>query len=63
MKIDVNWSLCDGNGFCVVEAPAFFDLDDDDQLVVLRDGFGPAERTEVDAAVRGCPKAALRVTD
>ena len=45
----------------MLEAPEFFDLDADDALTVLREEFGPEDRPVVEAAVRGCPKAALSI--
>ena len=63
MKIHLDRGLCDGNGVCAIEAPAFFELDDDDELVVLRDEFGDHERPVVELAVRGCPKNALLIEE
>ncbi len=61
MKIVVDWALCDGNGVCSVEAPDIFELNDDDELVVLRPEFGPELETQAVGAVRVCPKRALRL--
>lgn len=58
-KLLVNWSLCDGNAACVVEAPSVFDIDDEDNLVVLHDEIPSEELTLVEAAVLACPKHAL----
>ena len=63
MRVRLDRELCDGNGICAVEAPAFFELDDDDELIVLREDFGPDEATTVALAVRGCPKHALVIED
>ena len=60
MKVVVDWALCDGNGVCSVEAPDLFELDDDDQLVVLKDEFGTEFEQQALAAVRVCPKRALQ---
>jgi len=59
MKVEVDWNLCDGNGVCAIEAPEHFEMDDDDELHVLKDDVSDAERPEVEAAVRVCPKRAL----
>ncbi len=61
MRIHVDWSRCDGNGVCAGEAPALFSLDDEDQLHVLQQEFGPDLKDAAEAAVRGCPKRALRL--
>lgn len=61
MKINVNWSLCDGNGVCAAEAPKIFDLDDDDNLILLQELIGPDLLDQAERAVRVCPKRALRL--
>ncbi|WP_420606455.1 ferredoxin [Novosphingopyxis sp.] len=61
MKVVVDWALCDGNGVCSVEAPDIFELNDDDELVVLKDEFGAELKEQASAAVRVCPKRALRL--
>jgi ferredoxin len=62
MKVAVDWGLCDGNGVCAVEAPSVFELDDDDELHLLKDEIGDGERAEVEAAARVCPKRAINLT-
>jgi ferredoxin len=59
MKVVVDWMRCDGNGACVLEAPEVFDLDDNDDLVVLQEQPGEEARSMVEAAVAACPKRAL----
>ncbi|MBH0779799.1 ferredoxin [Nocardia bovistercoris] len=61
MKVIVDWGLCDGNGVCAIEAPTVFEIDDDDELRLLKDQIDDAERARVDSAVRVCPKRALRL--
>ena len=61
MKLVVNWPLCDGNGACVVEAPELLQLDDNGDLVVLSETFGPELEAKVEAAVTMCPKQALKI--
>lgn len=63
MKVVVNWALCEGNGNCAAAAPELFELDDDDQLHVLKDSFGDDLRARAEAAVRSCPKNALSLED
>jgi ferredoxin len=59
MKVVVDWMRCDGNGACVVEAPQVFDLDDNDELVILQEEPAEDARGSVEAAVAACPKRAL----
>jgi ferredoxin len=61
VKIHVDSMLCDGNGACALEAPGIFELDDADQLVVLEENPGPADRARVAAAVGACPKRAISI--
>jgi ferredoxin len=63
MKVTVDWVLCEGNGVCAMEAPDHFEMDDDGELVVLKDTVSEAERGAVEAAVRACPKRALALAD
>ena len=58
-KIVVDWSLCDGNANCTDAAPALLSVDDDDQLHVLKETFGPKHFEAAEEAVRVCPKHAL----
>ena len=63
MRVTVDETLCEANGFCESLAPEVFVLGDAD-VVRISDGPVPL-RLEVDvrAAVEQCPKAALRLCD
>ena len=61
VKADLD--LCQGYANCVMEAPRFFEVDDDGVVVVLKDEFVEEERMRVEAAVRSCPVRALRIDD
>jgi ferredoxin len=63
MKVNVDRGLCDANGACAVEAPAVFELNDDDQLVVLNETVGQQDIDAVRSAIRVCPKRALSLSD
>jgi ferredoxin len=57
----VDFALCEGNGQCAFDAPQVFQLDDEDNLIVL-DYEPPEDQWEqVETAVRGCPKRALSI--
>ena len=61
MRVIVDPDLCEGNGVCEKVAPEIFRLGDDDQARVLQERPGEALRTEVEQAVRRCPRQAIRV--
>jgi ferredoxin len=63
MKVAVDRSRCESYGFCADAAPAYFQLDDEGDLVVERDEVDAADEADVLAAVRVCPVAALTVGD
>lgn len=64
MKIAVDLVACEMHGDCVMEAPEVFDLEDDSDVVtVLNDEPDEALRAKVQAAVRMCPVAAIRIQD
>jgi ferredoxin len=63
MKIELDRAKCTGIGMCESVAPNFFEIDDDGELVVHRvDANGDDEVADVEAAVRACPTAALRLS-
>ena len=63
MKIKVDWSLCDGNGLCAIEAPDLLELDEDDQLILLKETFGEEYRERAVKAAQVCPKCALSIEE
>jgi ferredoxin len=63
MRVIVDESLCEANGFCESLAPDIFELGDSD-VVHIAEGPVPQDREiDVRAAVDQCPKAALRMVD
>jgi ferredoxin len=63
MRVTVDETLCEANGFCESIAPDIFELGDAD-VVQIADGEVPPDRKiDVRAAVDQCPKAALRLVD
>ena len=63
MKVSVDPMVCEANGVCVGLAPEVFDLNDDDELTILRPDV-PADQADlVRHAVRSCPKAALSLEE
>jgi len=61
MRIDVDHALCDGNGLCAERAPSHFELDENDELRVLRADVDDASIAAVRSAVHACPKSALQL--
>jgi ferredoxin len=55
--------VCEANGVCVGLAPEVFDLDDDDELRILKPDVPAEEQDHVRHAVRSCPKAALSLEE
>ncbi len=61
MRIVVDRDQCEANGVCEALAPETFRVDDDDLLEILSDVVSEEQRADVEAAVYGCPKQALRL--
>lgn len=59
--LSASFPECKGYANCVVAADDFLDLDDDGIVVILEDQVEEHERSRVEAAVRSCPVAALRL--
>lgn len=58
-EIEVDRDLCEANELCVGIAPAVFELDDDEELRILRPTVPAEEIERVSQAVAACPKNAL----
>ncbi|MFD7169259.1 ferredoxin [Streptomyces violascens] len=64
MRLDVDRERCQGAGMCALTAPAVFDQDTEDGLVLLlasRPSPGQAASARLAAGL--CPAAAITVTD
>ena len=59
MEINVDRSRCEANALCVAFAPAVFELDDDEELVLLMPNPPESEVERVSQAVTACPRNAL----
>lgn len=59
MRIKADFDLCESNAICVGMAPEFFDLDDDDYLVILSEDVPEDRVDELRQVVASCPKSAL----
>ncbi|GAA0218508.1 ferredoxin [Spirillospora sp. NPDC000708] len=63
MRVRVDPLVCEANGVCVGLAPEVFDLNDDDELEILKPDVPAEEADRVRHAVRSCPKAALTLEE
>ncbi|UAK39391.1 ferredoxin [Gordonia bronchialis] len=63
MKVTVDYGKCTGLGICESLAPEFFEVNDDGELVLLKEEIGPDELKAVEEAVAGCPTEALRIVN
>lgn len=58
-KIVVDRDKCEGLGMCEAMASDYFELDDDEQMVVLQEDVPESDRGHVHAATQACPVLAL----
>jgi 3-phenylpropionate/trans-cinnamate dioxygenase ferredoxin reductase subunit len=59
----VDLGLCQGYANCINVAPDIFDLNDDDQVMLLRADVEAADQPRIEDAVHGCPVSALSIAD
>ena len=63
MRVRVDNTLCESNGVCVKLCPEVFELDDDDDLLILIENPGVELREKLEHAVARCPRQALRLEE
>ncbi|MCV7167869.1 ferredoxin [Mycobacterium stomatepiae] len=63
MRVTVDETLCEAQGFCESLAPDVFELGDEDVVQIADGEVAPDREIDVRAAVDQCPKAALRLID
>lgn len=61
MKVIVDFVKCTGLGICESMAPEIFEVNDDGELVLLKEDITDDELRSVEEAVAGCPTEALRI--
>ncbi|MCX6398476.1 MAG: ferredoxin [Propionibacteriales bacterium] len=59
----VDFDKCTGLGICESLAPDFFEVNDDGELIVLKEDISDADLQEVEEAVGGCPTEALKIVE
>ena len=60
-RVVLDRAKCTGIGICEALAPEFFEVNDDGDLVVLRDDVPISAEADVVAAAEGCPTQALLI--
>lgn len=63
MKIVVDFDRCESNAVCMGVAPDIFEVKEDNFLYILDETPPESERAQVEAAVEGCPKAAISIQE
>jgi ferredoxin len=63
MRIVVDYDQCESHAICMSILPQVFEVRDDDFMYVLDETPPEHLRADVEAAVRACPKQALKVVD
>lgn len=61
MKCVIDFDRCTGLGICESVAPHIFEVNDEGDLVLLKDEISPADLQAVEDAVVGCPTEALTI--
>lgn len=63
MRIIVDRNRCNATGICESMAPSFFEVNDEGELLVLREDVSDEDRTLIEQTIIGCPTGALSLTD
>ena len=63
MKIKVDRDLCESNQLCVSACPEVFQMNEDDELVLIIENPDESLRNDVIAAINLCPRLALSLED
>jgi ferredoxin len=63
VRVVVDFTLCESNALCVEAAPEVFEVRGDDILYVLNENPPQGLRAKLEAAVRVCPKQAIKIED
>ncbi len=61
MKILVDYDLCEANAICQRSCPEVFRVEEDDTLTILLKEPEESLRTQLEEAVRLCPRQALKL--
>ncbi|HET9062205.1 MAG TPA: ferredoxin [Candidatus Binatia bacterium] len=61
MRIVVDYDLCEANARCMKACPEIFEVDENDNLIVKQETFDASLAAKVEAAVKACPRQAIRI--
>jgi sterol 14-demethylase len=61
ITVKVDRDLCQGHAMCMNEAPAYFKVGEDHQVMILKEDISDADLQKVESAVRYCPNSALKI--
>ncbi|ORW90787.1 ferredoxin [Mycolicibacter terrae] len=62
-QVVVDYGLCEANAICMGINPEVFDVDDEDNLHILKPDITPETESDVHEAVRRCPRQALSIVE
>jgi len=63
MKVKVDHELCSGDGICVDIAPDIFEMNEEDQAIVLVDTVPPEQEDAVREAAESCPEECIYIEE
>jgi ferredoxin len=63
MQIRVDPDICEGHGLCAIDAPGVFKLGDDGIATAIATSVPSELETFVRAAAKGCPAAAILLSE
>jgi len=63
MKVKVDHELCSGDGICVEICPDVFEMNDDDQAVVIADPVPDDAEDAVREAAESCPEGCIYIEE
>ena len=63
MKVKVDHDLCSGDGICVEIAPEIFEMNENDQAVVLVDEVPAEHEDAVREAAESCPEGCIYIEE
>ena len=61
MKVIVDTELCEANALCMAQCAEVFRVNEDDTLTILVSEVPESLRSQIEEAVRLCPRQALRI--
>ena len=63
MKVRVDREICEAQGVCVRTCAQVFELDVEDNLIILTDPVPPEHHDAIRRALARCPKQALNIDE